>query len=76
MEWLLRTWDDVGEIGVNPGVDALVGLHSLLFLPLGPTLRLELAFLLFGQLSLPLLMCLRAWFRQGSPFRLNRIKTT
>jgi hypothetical protein len=76
MEWLLRTWDDVCDIGVNPGFDSLFGLQSLLFLPLGSTLRLELAFLLFGQLSLPLLMCLRARFRQGSPSRLNRITTT
>ena len=78
LDGFLRTWDDIGEIGVNPGVDAFGGLQlqSLLFLPLDSTLRLELAFLLFCQLSLALLMCLWAWSCQESPLRLDRIIKT
>ncbi len=75
MEWLLRTWDDPGEIGVNSGLDVWgrLLLQCLLFLPLGATLRLELAFLLFGQLSLPFLMCLRSWSGQESPLCFDHI---
>ena len=49
IEWRLRTWDDLSDIGVNLGLGAAFGgLQSLLFLPLDSTLLLELAFLLLG----------------------------
>ena len=49
VEWRLRTWDDLSDIGVNLGfAAAFCGLQSLLFLPLDSTLLLELAFLLLG----------------------------